>query len=63
MSRPPPPPPRALVSSKGAFPNLLRDPASKTVSLVVPAYNESVRMHPMLVPMIAHLEKKAKAEK
>jgi hypothetical protein len=50
-------------SAKKAFPSLIRDPASKTLSLIVPAYNESIRMDPMMDPTQKLLSEKAKKDK
>ncbi len=42
---------------------MIRDPASKTLSLIVPAYNESIRMDPMMDPTQKLLSEKAKKDK
>lgn len=48
--------------SKGAFAQL-SEPASKFVSLIIPAYNEEERMAAMLDEMLAFLERKGKADR
>lgn len=52
----------ASCRTRTKFPSVF-DAASKTVSVIVPAYNEEARIVPMMTDMLAHLEDCAKKDK